>query len=226
MSITTAVPAAPITEWCVKQYEFVSPTKHTHCGKAKDGSLDDNYQTTCCDGAIVNTKRDIFGGGPINIKDLVCCRQRGPQRGGLFQLTNDATECATGTPIPLVSLAATNTKLVHSYTVAYTSAAGMGLTGDMVRTKAPTCLWASMAKGAQVTPVTVSAAPDVTLQTTSLNGRFVIMKPRTTSSDQTTAPSGSTPTGMTKSSAAPARTAISLPRLLLLGFALMTPFLF
>jgi hypothetical protein len=224
-SITTAVPVAPIAEYCIKKYEFVSPTKHTHCGKAKDGSLDDNYQTICCDGTIINAKRDLFGGGPINVKDLVCCQQRGPQQGGFFPLTNDATECATGTPVPLVSLAATNTKSAQSYTVTYTSAASMGLTDDMIRIKAPTCLWARTAKGAQVTPVTVSAAPEVTPQTTSSNGHFVITNPGSTASGQTTAPSDTSPTGTTKSSAAHVGTKFSLSGLLLLGLALITPLL-
>lgn len=224
-SVTTAVPVGPISDWCIKQYSVVSPTEYTRCGNATDGSHDHDYQSICCDGTIVNTARDLVRGGRIRVNDLVCCQLHGPQKGGLFPLANAATECSTGTPIPLASLAATNNKYAQSYTVTYKNAAGMGMTGDWVRTKAPTCLWANTAKGAQVTPVTVLAAPQPTLPTTtSSNANFGFVTPGSTPSG-TTPPSGSSPTGSPKSSSASANPRISTAGLLLVGLVVLTPLL-
>jgi hypothetical protein len=132
------------------------------CANSTRGTSDSDFTTICCDGDIIDTKFDLFRssrGKSIDLADLVCCRIQGAQTGGLLPLpTNTATECASGTPVPLVSLAATNTQIAQGYLVTYTSASfGTGTTGDFIPTETPYCLWA-LTKGVSVTNVTVPAA--------------------------------------------------------------------
>jgi hypothetical protein len=118
---------------------------------------------------IVDTRKKLISGSAIDLADLVCCQQKGPQMGGLMPLpTNAPTECETGTPVPLASLAATNTRNAQAYLVAYTSASyGSSTIGDYIPTNTPYCLWAYTASGVAMMNVTVAAAQIVTLSSSS-----------------------------------------------------------
>ena len=172
-SIVTAVPSGPIQEWCIQTPWFggfnVTPQQ---CANATRGTTESDFETICCDGSIVDIRKSLFGagGGPFDLADLVCCRINGPQTGGLLPLpSGPATQCSAGTPVPLASLAATNTRNAQGYLVTYTSASfGSGTTGDFVPTQTPYCLWAYTASGVAMTNVTVPAAQITTLSSSSL----------------------------------------------------------
>jgi hypothetical protein len=167
-SIVTAVPTGLIQEWCI-QAPWFGPDRQ-ECANATRGTTEAGFETICCDGEIVDTAKDLYhsGGGPINLADLICCRVQGPQMGGIGPIpTNAGTECSTGTPTPLASLAATNTVNVQGYLVTFTSASfGDGTTGDFIPTQTPYCLWAYTASGVSLTNITVPAAQITTLSTT------------------------------------------------------------
>jgi len=169
-SIVTTVPSGPIQTWCIQEPWF-DPDNETRqsCANATQGTTDSDFETICCDGSIVDTTKDIFSGGPIDLANLVCCQPRGPQSGGLLPLpTNAPTECSTGTPMPLASLAATNTDNAQDFLVTYTSASfGETTTGDFIPTETPYCLWAYTASGVALTNITVAAAQITTLSSIS-----------------------------------------------------------
>lgn len=172
-SIITAVPSGLITDWCIKPPYLSTQSNPQQCANSTRGTLESDFETICCDGTIVNTVRDLRLGGPISLTDLICCRLLGPQAGGLLPLpTNAATECASGTPTPLASLAATNSGNVQGYLVTYTSASfGSGtIVGDYVPTQTPYCLWAYTAGGAVLTNVTVAVAEIATLSSVGVVG--------------------------------------------------------
>lgn len=143
---------------------------HQQCANSTRGTTESDFQTICCDGNIVDTRKDLFRDhGPVDLADLVCCRLQGPQMGGLLPLPNGpATGCSTGTHVPLASLAATNTRNAQGYLVTYTSASyGIGTTGDFVPTQTPYCLWAYTASAVAMSNITVPAAQIASLSSTS-----------------------------------------------------------
>ena len=164
-SIVTAVPSGPFQDWCIQVPWFDNALRY--CGNSTESQSD--FETICCDGVIVDTKEDIVTALAIDLADLVCCRIQGPQSGTIAQPTEGpVTQCTTGTPVPLASLAATNTHNVQDYLVTYPSVAlGPSTTGDFVPTLLPFCLWVKTVGGVAMMNVTVSAAQITTLGSTS-----------------------------------------------------------
>jgi len=194
-SIVTAVPSGPIQTWCVKQ-PWIDPQNEIRdqCANATQGTTDSDFETICCDGSIVDTAKNLFDGGPVDLADLVCCQPQGPQSGGLQPLpTNAPTECSTGTPIPLASLAATNTDNAQDFLVTYTSASfGYSTTGDFIPTQIPYCLWAYTVSGVSLTNITVPVAQITTLSSSSYIFDTVSSVTEDASSKQSTSPTKST----------------------------------
>lgn len=104
--------------------------------------------------------------------NLVCCRLQGAQQGGLQPIDTDQTHCTAGSPTPLASLAATNSKNAAPFLVTYTSASyGETTTGDFIPAQVPTCIWmntnTAQSDGVGVKTVTVPAASISTLPATA-----------------------------------------------------------
>lgn len=167
-SIVTAIPSGVVKEWCIQGpsvFGSVDPV-FGECANATRGTYPSDFQTICCDGDIVDTTKDLFRAGrgqTVDLENLICCRIQGAQQGGLMPLyVGSLTGCTAGTPVPLASLAATNTKNAQNFLVTYTSASyGSTTTGDFIPTESPYCLWAYTASGMAMTNVTV-AAPEIT----------------------------------------------------------------
>jgi len=173
-STVIAIPSGPIQDWCIMVPWFDPNATPQQCANATLGTKDSDFQTICCDGQIVDMKVDIYHNLPfadrhIDLADLVCCRLQGPQAGGFMPLYDGAaTQCSTGTPVPLESLAATSTNVAQGYLVTYTSASfGESTVGNFVPTQTPYCLWAYTASGVALTNITVPAAQITTLSSTS-----------------------------------------------------------
>ncbi|KAE9972287.1 hypothetical protein EG328_005106 [Venturia inaequalis] len=167
-SIVTAIPSGVVKEWCIRGPILFGPVNPVfgECANSTRGTYPSDFETICCDGSIVDTTKDLFKAGrgqTINLENLICCRIQGAQQGGLMPLyAGSVTACTAGTPTPLASLAATNTKNAQSFLVTYTSASyGSSTTGDFIPTQSPNCLWAYTASGMAMTNVTV-AAPEIT----------------------------------------------------------------
>jgi hypothetical protein len=79
-SIITAVPSGPIQDWCIQVPWFGLDNAPQQCANATRGTTESDFETISCDGSIVDTSKDIFSGGPIDLADLVCCRIQGPVR--------------------------------------------------------------------------------------------------------------------------------------------------
>lgn len=184
-SIVTAVPSGVVGEWCIRQPRGFHQEPQ-QCANATRGTEESDFTTICCDGMIIDTTKNIWrgGGGPINVDNLVCCRVEGPQAGGLRPLPmGEPTTCESGTPVPLASLAATNTLNAQDFLVTYTSASfGGPVPGDFVPTQSPFCLWAYTKSGVVMASVTVQAAKITTLSTSSDYFGYI----DTTSSSSTT----------------------------------------
>lgn len=191
-SIVTAVPSGVVQDWCIQSPWFGNQIQQ--CANATRGTQESDYQTICCDGSIIDSSRDLYTGGPggsINIDDLVCCRIQGPQAGGLGPPPmGPQTMCASGTPVPLTSLAATNTLNAQDYLVTYTSASFGGPTPeDYIPTETPYCLWANTKSGVAMATVTVPAARITTLSSSSYN---IVTLNQTPASSETLSPSETT----------------------------------
>lgn len=167
-SIVTAIPSGVVKEWCIKAPDIFGSVNPIfgECANATRGTYPSDFETICCDGDIVDTTKDLYRAGrgqTVDLKNLICCRVQGPQQGGLMApYVGSVTACTAGTPIPLASLAATNTKNAQNFLVTFTSASyGSSTTGDFIPTESPYCLWAYTASGMAMTNVTV-AAPEIT----------------------------------------------------------------
>lgn len=164
-SIVTTVPTGTLPDWCIQLPWFGAFNKPQQCANSTRGTQESDYDTICCDGMIIDTKKSIYEGGPINIEDLMCCRLDGPQQGGLHPLpVGKPTTCESGTPVPLTSLAATNTENAQNFLVSYTSVPFGEPSFNLTQT--PYCLWAYTKSGVAMKTTTLPAA-DITPLTSS-----------------------------------------------------------
>lgn len=173
-STITAVPTGPV-DWCLFP-DWRPPNLlpglngPPRCGNGQPGKTDVDYGT--------NTRLDMFVNGTrdkIDLADLVCCRNQGlrPLEGLPLAPWGQRTKCLTGTPTPLLSLAATNTGDWIEYSVTYPGVSYPGVTYPgvtfeglsystlgtsqvLVGTGTPYCLWFNI--------VSVSSMKDVTVQ--------------------------------------------------------------
>jgi hypothetical protein len=206
-SIVTAVPSGSVEEWCIQTpfWGFDNPVPQG-CANATRGTTPSDFETICCDGSIIDTSKDLYHSGhgqTVDLENLVCCRLQGPQQGGIQPIyAGPGNQCSTGTPVPLASLAATNTRNAQSFLVTFTSASfGSQTTGDFIPTETPYCLWAYTASGVAMTNVTVSAAQITTLSSTSDYGATIGSQTSMRTSSSTTA--GQSSTSSTSSSSGP-----------------------
>ena len=78
-SITTAVPSGLVsTNWCVLALQNWEGWSVPTCANATLGTSDEDYETICCDGDIVNTQVDIYQwprpkNTTFRLEDMVCC---------------------------------------------------------------------------------------------------------------------------------------------------------
>jgi len=165
-SVTTAVPSGLITtDWCIKNSVGWHNEPET-CANATKGQVEADFETICCNGDIIDTRRNLFvwprpknQTNYLDLADMVCCGVSGAQMGGIGPIINLATACTMGTPTPLASLAATNLDNVPLYAVTYTSASyGSTTTGDFIPTTMPSCLWMYTKTGVALRNITVPAA--------------------------------------------------------------------
>jgi hypothetical protein len=214
-SVTTLVPAGPIKEWCIAEYEWGYghgyPGTRYECANATRGTQPTDFETICCNGNIIAGSVDIYSWSPskgpiyLNLSDLLCCGISGPQQGGILPIIHLGTTCTQGTATPLISLAATNTNNVQPYLVTYTSASyGETTTGDFVPTETPYCLYAYTGSGVEsfhvdLTQVTVPAATISTLppETDQFDNYHTTYTHSTLDSSDSITRTTSSPTGKT-----------------------------
>jgi len=110
-------------------------------------------------------------------------------------IDTDYTHCSPSmNPVPLASLAATNTDNAVPYLVTYESARGdsTGGVGDWTRTETPTCLWIETAdKAVTMVDVTVPAAQITTLPPPTTDQFGYTIVPSTTASTSRSGPTSS-----------------------------------
>lgn len=166
MSVVTAIPSGLIQHWCLAPLVAVDPL--LQCTNELLHTNGSDVETICCDGEIINGRKAIEGGEPMDIRDLVCCRAQSTspdvnvEPAPLF----GRTTCVTGSAVPLASLAATNTKNAQPYLVTKTSVTlSMITTGDWVQTETGYCLWAATS-GIDMSTTTLPAAQVTTLSST------------------------------------------------------------
>jgi hypothetical protein len=199
-SITTAIPTGVISNgpnWCIQDLVDVfgssePPYNYNECANATSGTKKADFQTLCCDGGIIDTSQNLWGARnytlyELDLENLVCCREGGQLLpGGLMPLDTDYTHCGPSmNPVPLASLAATNTDNAAPYLVTYESARGdsTGGVGDWTRTEKPTCLWIETAdKAVTMVDVTVPAAQITTLPPPTTDRFGYTIVPSTTAS--------------------------------------------
>ncbi|KAM7210977.1 hypothetical protein V8F06_013633 [Rhypophila decipiens] len=163
-SITTSVPTGIISsnaEWCIMKMFAWGPNhppyKYKECAKPTDAenpTQPQDFMTICCDGKIIDTSQDMYkyflrNNGlfsyPLELDNLVCCREAGVrQMGGVGPFPNPTRCPAVLTPTPLASLAATNTKNAVPYLATYESGKWddeISDNVDWIRTETPECLW-------------------------------------------------------------------------------------
>ncbi|GAD91856.1 hypothetical protein PVAR5_0438 [Paecilomyces variotii No. 5] len=210
-SITTAVPSGLIKSWCLADLADFD-NKPQQCANETLGQKPSDFQTICCDGDIIDTTQNLwqpYRKGPLylNIDNLVCCRLVGAQQGGIQAIDPDQTHCTAGSPTPLASLAATNTKNAADYLVTYTSASyGETTTGDFIPTETPRCLWmntnTAQSNGVGVQTVTVPAARISTLAaaTTDMFGMPIATSEPASTSQSYVISNQATNTGISPSS--------------------------
>jgi hypothetical protein len=176
-SIVTAVPFGLIN-WCLMPRWFpdlsIPPMTGTpHCDYESRGTVESDFGTICCEGSIVNARFDMFLRGPnvdIDLADLVCCREQGTQAFDQPRSTvvGPRTQCMSGTPIPLLSLAATNTQNAQNYSITYTSVTVEGhAMQNIVASVAPYCVWFNTARASAMKNITVSGAQVTTTNNAS-----------------------------------------------------------
>jgi hypothetical protein len=163
-SLVTAVPSG-LVHWCLMPRFFPPYMSETpHCANASRGTAESDFGTICCDGDIVDTSFDMYVHGTrddIDLADLVCCRNPGIQSERQSPPTDDGqrTHCTAGTPVSLLSLAATNTQNAQSYLIGYTNVTrGVETWQNLAVTGIPYCLWFNTARASAMINVTVPAA--------------------------------------------------------------------
>jgi len=164
-SITTSIPTGTISSgptWCIKDIFAWGldhpPYKYEECANATSilnpPTQPSDFLTICCDGDIIDTSQDMYKYGlrnkgfftyPLELDNLVCCREAGArQMGGIGPFPNPTRCDAALTPTPLASLAATNTKNAVPYLATYESGRWddkISDNVDWIRTETPKCLW-------------------------------------------------------------------------------------
>ncbi|KAK4449729.1 hypothetical protein QBC34DRAFT_403900 [Podospora aff. communis PSN243] len=163
-SITTSIPTGIISSgpaWCIMDIFGWGPDhppyKYKECANATDAenpTQPQDFLTICCDGKIIDTSQDMYKAHlrnnghflyPLELDNLVCCREAGVrQMGGIGPFPNPTRCDAVLTPTPLVSLAATNTKNAAPYLATYESGKWdneISDNVDWIRTETPQCLW-------------------------------------------------------------------------------------
>ncbi|USW56217.1 hypothetical protein Slin15195_G095360 [Septoria linicola] len=175
-STVIPIPSGTINEFCIQQLSGFHGEEQT-CANETRGTIDEDFQTFCCDGWIIDTTQDLYRYDPtanrtethVDLANLVCCAAHGPQQGGIMPIIQgNGLTCTTGSPTPLASLAATNTNNAANYLATYTGAQGGSESGtynptltDFVPTETPYCLWADTV-GMVMQNVTVAVA-DITV---------------------------------------------------------------
>lgn len=151
---------------------FPSMSGPPHCINGGRGNVDSEFGTICCDGDIMDTRFDMYDKGPrvdVDLADLVCCRNQGPQpqQQSLPHEEGNKTRCTAGTPVPLLSLAATNTQNAQSYFIGYNNITyGAEVWENFPETGTPYCLWFNSAKATSIINITVPAAQITTMSST------------------------------------------------------------
>jgi hypothetical protein len=127
-----------------------------------------DFETICCDGRIIETKRGVANDTALDLANLACCRVAGLQYAAISTPLFDdhLTKCPIGTQVPLASLAGTNTRNMENYAVTYTGTSN-GPADKLIETLTPQCLWASTASGVPLSTITVPAQIKVSLPTSS-----------------------------------------------------------
>ena len=196
-SIATAVPSGTISggpDWCILDLlsafgQTQAPWKYNECANATEGTAADDFQTICCDGNIIDTTQDMYGFArrgqtmrnyPLDLENLVCCREAGQrQMGGIVPFPNPTRCDAVLKPTPLASLAATNTKNAVPYLATFESGrwdSAISMNVDWIRTETPKCLWVQTTHpDVTMVDVRVPAAAITTLPppTTDAFGRVI-----------------------------------------------------
>ncbi|KAK4206337.1 hypothetical protein QBC37DRAFT_300990 [Rhypophila decipiens] len=163
-SITTSIPTGILSSnaaWCMMEIFAWGPNhppyKYKECDKPTDAenpTQPQDFLTICCDGTIIDTSQDMdeyylsnngISSYPLELDNLVCCREAGVrQMGGVGGFSNPTRCAAVLTPTPLASLAATNTKNAVPYLATYESGKWddeISADVDWVKTRTPVCLW-------------------------------------------------------------------------------------
>lgn len=215
-SVTTVFPTGVVQHWCLAPiYGFNVTHDIADCAAQ---NISSNFQTVCCNGDIIDTTGQAFLSGiplkPLNLSNIICCQLSGPQdenqNAGTFVSVQPST-CKSGTPTPIVNLAATNTENAAPYYIDFTDLpTGFGWSSEIVATATPNCLWLNTVSGASLATLTVPAAAQET------DSAPLRASPQSRSSSITTGPTSASssqprshlfPTTTTKPSAA----SISLP---------------
>ena len=166
-SVSTIVPTGALQSWCMTSFDPDETNPFWDaCGRETKNATAD-FQTICCDGEIIDTELNIWAGLQresneplyLQMEDMVCCRQAGRNPGGLLPLNTDYTQCASGEPTPLASMAATNTENAQNFAVTYISASAG--TADWTTRSSPSCIWINT-KSVDGTTAVVLPAADIT----------------------------------------------------------------
>lgn len=164
-SITTSIPTGIISNgptWCIRDiYKFGPdhpPYKRNECGGDGNSTQPQpqpgDFLTICCDGKILDFTQDMYKYAlrnkgvrsyPLDLANLVCCREAGARQMGGIGPFPDPTRCdAALTVTPLASLAATNTRNAAPYLATFESGRWddkISANVDWIRTETPNCLW-------------------------------------------------------------------------------------
>ena len=184
-TVEIAVPVGTINEWCIYALSGFHGETHT-CANETRGTNEDDFQTICCDGFIIDSTQDLYKYNPtadrsethVDLANLVCCAAHGSQQGGIQPIIQgNGMTCTTGSPTPLSNLAATDTNNAANYLATYTGAQGGSQSGtynptleDFIPTETPYCLWMDTV-GLQMQSITVAAA-DITTPPAATTDEF------------------------------------------------------
>lgn len=184
-SITTVFPSGAVQPWCLAPIFGFSLAPISICAAA---NVSAEFQTVCCDGDIIDTTGQAFQPGPqrpLDVDNLVCCVLSGTLDWRNDPVTIGSTTCASGSPTPIASLAATNTQNATPYEIDYTNVPTSLLSSTEITVSAtPNCLWLYTASGVVMTTVTVPAVHDVTSPTSTMNSMASTITTRPTSTSQ------------------------------------------
>jgi len=190
-SITTVFPSGAVQPWCLSPIFGFSLAPISYCAAANASA---EFQTVCCNGDIIDTTGKFQQGAiaPLDVENLLCCVLSGTQdwgndSGNAF----DPTTCNSGSPTPIASLAATNTRNVAPYEIIYTNIpTNLFSSIEITATGTPYCLWLYTASGVVMATVTVPAVQDVASPTSTMNSMAsaITTIPTSTSQATTTSP--------------------------------------